>query len=121
MHESLEVNDDKFADVMRTAILTAYPRTFSDIPYAQEIFDELSQLDSPIEDDLLVTRLAPEIEARSKLIDRLLAQQHTSQVLELAAKCSVLALTTSHHADELSQVHPTYISAYDDARQTLGY
>jgi len=35
------VNDDRFCEIIPTAILTAYPRTFSDIPYSQQIFDEL--------------------------------------------------------------------------------
>lgn len=80
------VDDSKFDEIIPTAILTAYPRTLSDIPYSQEIFDELlQQHHGEIDENLIVDRLAAELEARSKLIDKLLKTTETAQVLELAA------------------------------------
>ncbi len=84
---------------MPTAILTAYPRTFSDIPYSQEIFDEIHRSYGAIEDELMVTRIAVELEARSKLIDRLLTEQGTSQVIELAAGFSSRGLLFARTAE----------------------
>lgn len=94
-----EIDDDKFKDVIPTAILTAYPRTFSDIPYSQEIFEELHRSYGEIDDDLMVTRIAVELEARSKLIDELLAKQQVSQVIELAAGFSSRGLTITESSD----------------------
>jgi O-methyltransferase involved in polyketide biosynthesis len=95
----MEIDDNKFSDVMPTAILTAYPRTFSDIPYSQEIFDEIHRSYGVIEDELMVTRIAVELEARSKLIDRLLGEQGTSQVIELAAGFSSRGLLFAQTAE----------------------
>ncbi len=93
------VNDEKYREIIPTAILTAYPRTFSDIPYSQEIFDELQRQYGEIDDSLIVDRLAVELEARSKLIDRLLADTDASQVLEIAAGFSSRGLVLADHSD----------------------
>jgi len=77
--------DSKFDTVIPTAILTAYPRTFSNIPYSQEIFNEMKRMVGNIDKDQLVTRIAPELEARSKIIDRHIKEQGATQILELAA------------------------------------
>lgn len=79
------INDDRFREIIPTAILTAYPRTFSDIPYSQQIFDELVRYHGKIDKNLIVDRLAIELEARSKLIDKLLTSTGSTQVLELAS------------------------------------
>ena len=93
------VNDEKYHEIIPTAILTAYPRTFSDIPYSQEIFDELQRYYGEIDDSLIVDRLAVELEARSKLIDRLLAETGASQVLEIAAGFSSRGLVFAAQPD----------------------
>ena len=93
------VNDEKYREIIPTAILTAYPRTFSDIPYSQEIFDELQRYYGEIDDSLIVDRLAVELEARSKLIDRLLAETGASQVLEIAAGFSSRGLVFAAQPD----------------------
>lgn len=80
-----EIDDSKFNEVIPTAILTAYPRTFSDIPYSQEIFDELLRHHKEIDESLMVDRIAVELEARSKLVDKLIGTTGTTQVLELAS------------------------------------
>jgi len=85
LNPETNIDDGKFREIIPTAILTAYPRTFSDIPYSQQIFDELVRYHGKIDENLIVDRLAVELEARSKLIDRLLASTKTNQVLELAS------------------------------------
>lgn len=93
------VNDEKYREIIPTAILTAYPRTFSDIPYSQEIFDELQRQYDKIDNSLIVERLAVELEARSKLLDKLLAETGATQVLELAAGFSSRGLVFANRPD----------------------
>jgi O-methyltransferase involved in polyketide biosynthesis len=123
-----EPDDDKFRELMPTAILTAYPRTFSDIPYSQEIFDELSRYHGDIDEELLVDRLAVELEARSKLIDKLIATTKTTQILELAAGFSSRGLTFTQRPDakyveidlpELIQVKERVVSRIIDVPSNL--
>ena len=60
---------ESFESISPTAILTSYPRTFTDIPYEKEIFKWLSK--NCNENVKLNKLLAPEIEARYKLTDKL--------------------------------------------------
>lgn len=83
---------DNFNDIMPTAILTAYPKTLTDIPYAKEMMQYLSA-NIAIGSELIVDRLAPEIEARYKLMNRLLKEQEIGQILEFAAGYSTRGLT----------------------------
>lgn len=72
-----------FESISPTAIFTAYPRIFTDIPYEKEIYEWLSQ---NCNDKVKLNKLlAPEIEARYKLANRLLDRLGIKQVLELAA------------------------------------
>lgn len=79
----MNVEDSNYEEISSTAILTSYPRTFTDIPYENEIYQWLSE--HCIEDVPLNKMLAPEIEARYKLINKLLDNSCIKQVLELAA------------------------------------
>jgi O-methyltransferase involved in polyketide biosynthesis len=73
----------EYESISPTAIVTAYPRTFTDIPYEKEIYNWLSK---NIKVDVSLDKmLAPEIEARYKLANRLLDKVGAQQVLELAA------------------------------------
>ncbi len=74
---------DDFESISPTAILTSYPRIFTDIPYEKEIYNWLNK---NCKDNIKLNKLlAPEIEARYKLINKLLDKQNINQVLELAA------------------------------------
>ena len=74
---------ESFESISPTAILTSYPRIFTDIPYEKEIYDWLSK---NCNDEVKLNKLlAPEIEARYKLTDRLMEKLNINQVLELAA------------------------------------
>ena len=79
----LDINDNEYIEVSKTAIVTSYPRTFTDIPYEREIYSWLSKHCN--EEVTLNKMLAPEIEARYKLINKLLDESNIKQVLELAA------------------------------------
>jgi O-methyltransferase involved in polyketide biosynthesis len=73
-----------FTTIVPTAITVAYPRIFTDIPYSKEIFNYLKnkiEVEPYIPKDIL----AIELEARYKLIDRLLKNTKIKQILELAA------------------------------------
>lgn len=92
-----EIIDDDYTSIIPTAYLTAYPRTFTDIPYSKEIFDQLELIRAKgqlpeLSEEFKIPRLAPELEARYKLIDRMLSQSDIHQVLELAAGLSARGL-----------------------------
>lgn len=74
---------DSFESISPTAILTSYPRIFTDIPYEKEIYKWLEQ--NCKENVNLNKLLAPEIEARYKLTNKLLNNSKIKQVLELAS------------------------------------
>ena len=84
---------ENFETISPTAILTSYPRTFTDIPYEKEIYNWLNK--NCNKDVNLNKLLAPEIEARYKLIDKLINKSNINQVLELAAGYSSRGLIYS--------------------------
>ena len=84
---------DNFESISPTAILTSYPRIFTDIPYEKEIYKWLSE--NCNEDVKLNKMLAPEIEARYKLTNNILDRLGIKQVLELAAGYSSRGLIYS--------------------------
>ena len=84
---------ESFESISPTAILTSYPRIFTDIPYEKEIYEWLSK---NCDDEVKLNKLlAPEIEARYKLTDKIMEQLNISQVLELAAGYSSRGLIYS--------------------------
>jgi len=94
-------NGERYEKIGPTAWGVAYFRSLSDIKYAKEIFQELdkaigqsdaTQLDY-IERAKKRVKLAPQFEARYKLVDRLIAENETGQVLEIAAGLSPRGLT----------------------------
>ena len=76
-----------------TAWGVAYFRTFSDIKYAKEIFEELDLVVKPTDPAQIEymkyvkerAGLSPQFEARYKLINKVLEENKTHQILELAA------------------------------------
>ena len=74
---------NEFESISPTAILTSYPRTFTDIPYEKEIYNWIER--NCAEKPALNKNLAPEIEARYKLINKLLNNTSIEQVLEIAS------------------------------------
>lgn len=89
----LTIDDKDYEEISPTAIVTSYPRIFTDIPYEKEIYNWLESHCS--EKVTLNKMLAPEIEARYKLINKLLDKYNIKQVLELAAGYSSRGLIYS--------------------------
>lgn len=88
------VNDKDYEEISPTAIVTSYPRIFTNIPYEKEIYNWLEKHCN--EDATLNKMLAPEIEARYKLTNKLLDKYNNiKQVLELAAGYSSRGLIYS--------------------------
>ena len=75
---------DNFESISPTAIVTSYPRSFTDIPYEKEIYQWL-QRNCKNNDVKLNKLLAPEIEARYKLTNKILNDLSIEQVVEIAA------------------------------------
>lgn len=86
--------NESFESISPTAIITSYPRVFTDIEYEKEIHSWLSKNCNC--DVNLNKLLAPEIEARYKLINKLLEKENINQVLELAAGYSSRGLIYSN-------------------------
>lgn len=88
--------DHNFSSIIPTAILTAYPRTLTDIPYSKDIYNILKERIT-ITDNLTNDLLAPELEARYKLTDKLLKQSKIKQVIEIAAGYSQRGIIESQN------------------------
>jgi len=76
-----------------TAWMTAHHRTYTDIPYAHDIFDiveelRLAQGETVMADEFKNPEIAPQIEASHKLVNKLLLDSGISQVFEIAAGLS---------------------------------
>lgn len=87
------INDKDYENISPTAIVTSYPRIFTDIPYEKEIYNWLNE--NCKEEVTLNKMLAPELEARYKLTNKILNKLNISQVLELAAGYSSRGLIYS--------------------------
>lgn len=87
------INDKDYETISPTAIVTSYPRIFTDIPYEKEIYNWLNE--NCKEEVTLNRKLAPELEARYKLTNKILNKLNVSQVLELAAGYSSRGLIYS--------------------------
>ena len=86
--------------VMRTAILTAFPKIFTDIEFSMEIFQQALQFASlygfSFQPELFVAQMAVEIEARYKAVSGALLKQmrggEKTLVIEIAAGLSPRSL-----------------------------
>jgi O-methyltransferase involved in polyketide biosynthesis len=83
---------ESYERISPTAKLTAYLRTFSDIPFAKELAAESGAekafLDLSEESAKSMVRLAPYWEARYKGTNQILAEHGITQILEIAAGLS---------------------------------
>jgi O-methyltransferase involved in polyketide biosynthesis len=85
--------EGSYERISPTAWGVAYRRTFTDIPYSVEIFEELQEImkrtKSAAEleqlESLKYPEMTPMFEARYKLVNRLLKENNAKQILELAA------------------------------------
>lgn len=122
MSDESRPTETPYDGIIPTGWLTAYGRTFSDIPYAQEIFDglESSMGENPPEalDVMKDTELAPQFEARYKLLDRLIMQTGIRQILEVAAGLSSRGLALTED-DSLTYVELDLPHMMDDKRRIV--
>jgi len=84
--------EKNYENIAPTAWRIAYFRTLTDIKYADAILDELNKmvsLSDPVQIEYMESAktsiLAPQFEARYKLINKLVSQHQTNQILEIAA------------------------------------
>lgn len=89
----MNISNKDFEEICQTALVTSYPRMFTDIPYEKEISEWLNKHE--IISNTQYKDLAPEIEARYKLINKILDKSKIKQVLELASGYSSRGLIYS--------------------------
>ena len=100
---------EDFESISPTAIVTAYPRQFTDIPYEKEIYEWLK--DNCKDNDVKLNKLlAPEIEARYKLTNKILDNLNITQVLELAAGYSSRGMIYSKRGYEYVEMDLNNVS-----------
>ncbi len=109
--------------IIPTGWLTAYGRTFSDIPYSTEVFEELEKIRqasgaTDVLTEMKDTKMAPNFEARHKLINRLVRQTGIHQVLEIAAGISTRGLELSSD-DSIEYVEVDLPSMMADKRKVI--
>lgn len=78
--------------VSETALTVARQRAFAEIDGAKEIYDQLTERTGSFGEDISL-RSTPIIEARTRLLDRLVGEENVEQVIELAAGFSPRART----------------------------
>jgi len=93
-----------YEKIISTAWMVAHCRTFSDIPYSKEIFERLdlirkSHLFNKITEEMKSPNLAPQLEARYKLLDRLIIQNKNKQILEIASGFAPRGLELAKNKD----------------------
>jgi O-methyltransferase involved in polyketide biosynthesis len=118
---------DGYESISATAWQIAHRRTFTDIPYSQEIFDAFERLlreqgNYDIPEALISPQVAPQIEARYKLVNRLLRESSVQQVFEIATGLSPrgLEMTNHSHIKYVEVDLPTMISQKQGITRTLG-
>ena len=130
------IQDNRYENIGPTAWRVAYFRAQTDIKYATDIFHELDSVtkpDSPAVAEYMesarTSQLAPQFEARYKLINQLLNKYKTDQIVELAAGLTPrgLEMTDEDHClkyaelDLPSMVKDTVpISSYFETGTLLG-
>lgn len=94
---------EQYEKIIPTAWIVAYRRKFSDIPFSNEIFDELDKLRVKhyfeITDEMLAPQLSPQYEARHKILSRLVLVENNNQILEIAAGFTSRGLEMSQNSE----------------------
>ncbi len=118
--------ESSYEKISATAWGVAYRRTFSDIKYAKEIFDELDKavnINDPVELDYMESikksKISPQFEARYKLISRLLENNKTNQILELASGLSPRGLAMAEANPSLQYVELELPAMAEQKRKIL--
>jgi O-methyltransferase involved in polyketide biosynthesis len=89
--------------IIPTGWMTAYGRSFTDIPHARDMFEAFESIRSKKTDksvlELSDTQLAPQFEARYILLNRLIKESGTKQIMEVAAGLSTRGLELTAASD----------------------
>ena len=88
-----EIKGSPHERISPTAWIVARQRTLTDIPYSRDVFDELQTIMKATRsaeemkkmEDLFEPEITPFMEARVKLVNRILKERGAKQILELAA------------------------------------
>ena len=91
----MQVNDKDYEEISSTAIVTSYPRTFTDIPYEKEIYNWLKQHCK--EEVALYKNMATEIEASRASVGEYVIEgleEGTYYIEETVAPTGYNAITT---------------------------
>ena len=112
------IKNSDFESIIPTALHTAYPLIFTDISYSQEIFNKLSEGGFP--DNLKNDKLAFELEARYKLIDKFLKESGVKQILEIASGFTARGLNICKNDAGVKYVEFDLPKVIKRKRQILG-
>lgn len=94
--------DKKYEKIAFTALGVAYARTFSDIPFSDEIFGQLKKISgSDVEGSKTIStiNIVPMFEARYKLDNIYIKKNDTTQILEIASGFSPRGLEFASNAN----------------------
>lgn len=88
-----------YSRITPTAFGVTKLRAYSDIPYAEAVLKEIQGM--PEVDDQIVypPERAPQIEARYKLVDRMIAKSQVRQILELASGLTMRGLAMTQDSE----------------------
>jgi O-methyltransferase involved in polyketide biosynthesis len=109
-----------------TAWGVAYYRSQAGIKYAQEIFDELDVVVKPADpleieylQHIKETKMVPPFEARYKLINRLIVENKSNQILEIASGLSPRGLMMTEEDQSLCYVEVDIPAMAENKRRIL--
>ncbi len=93
-----------YENISTTAWTVAYRRTFSDIPYAKEIYRELEKMrlankEPDLPDEYKFMAMVPLFEARHKLLNKLTLKANNKQILDIASGLTPRGLEMTEQAD----------------------
>lgn len=99
----MKIDNKSFESVIPTAIHTLYPLTLTDVPYYKEMYASLERnIDVP--QNLINPKIAPEVEARHKLANKLIEQLIANggkQIIEVAAGYSCRGLKMCNNDNDI--------------------
>jgi len=117
-----EAQQTPYDGIIPTGWLTAYNRTFTDIPYAREVYDELvavgEEQAAKAFEEMKDTKMAPQFEARYILIDKLIRPTGLKQIMEVAAGLSTRGMEMTSDGS-ISYVEVELPQMADDKRKVI--
>lgn len=109
--------EEKYKNIAPTAFEVAYLRNLSNIPFAKEFYKATNKQTVDEFVHKKTSFLAPQIEARHKILNMLILQTKSTQVIELAAGISTRGLDLCRNNSQISYLHtdlPDVLNIYKD-------